>query len=44
MRSGDAFMPAMISTGSAPKNLNRKKTSKITPSKVGTICQVRRKM
>ena len=43
-RSGEAFMPAMISTGSPPKNLNRKKISKITPSRVGSICQMRRRM
>jgi hypothetical protein len=43
-RSGEAFMPAMISTGSPPKNLNRKKISRITPSRVGSICRMRRRM
>ena len=42
-RSGEAFMPAMISTGSPPNSLKRKKISSITPNRVGSICQMRRK-
>ncbi len=35
--SGLANIPPMISAGSPPKNLNRKKISRITPARVGII-------
>src|SRR5512137_430752 len=42
--SGVASRPPRISAGSPPKNLNRKKTKRMTPANVGIICHSLRKI
>ncbi len=42
--SGVASSPPRISAGSPPKNLNRKKTNRMTPASVGIICHSLRKI